>query len=87
MMKARCPICESWMRGPAPTEWPDWPFCSRRCKTIDLGRWLGESYRIASPRLGMTMPEASDPDGFDSEGLDDSAQPAVPSADPDKEAL
>ena len=22
------------------------PFCSRRCKTIDLGRWLDEGYRI-----------------------------------------
>ena len=97
MMKARCPICESWMRGPGPKEWPEWPFCSKRCKTIDLGRWLGESYRIASPSaampmVGMTMPEASDPDrlndtGFDSDGFDDSAQPAAPSADQDKEAL
>lgn len=82
MMKARCPICGSWMRGPGPKEWPEWPFCSRRCKTIDLGRWLGESYRIAAP-----MPEASDPDGFDVDGFDDSAKPAAPSADPDKEAL
>ena len=93
MMKTRCPICGSWMRGPRPKEWPEWPFCSRRCKTIDLGRWLGESYRIASPvsgmtMLGMTMPEASDPDPDNgSDGFDDSAQPAAPSADQDKEAL
>jgi endogenous inhibitor of DNA gyrase (YacG/DUF329 family) len=32
--------------GQSQAEWPDYPFCSRRCKTIDLGRWLGETYRI-----------------------------------------
>ncbi|HID21465.1 MAG TPA: DNA gyrase inhibitor YacG [Planctomycetaceae bacterium] len=25
------------------------PFCSQRCRTIDLGRWLAERYRISSP--------------------------------------
>jgi len=27
-------------------EYPEYPFCSKRCRTIDLGRWLGEGYRI-----------------------------------------
>ena len=27
-------------------EWPAFPFCTPRCKTIDLGRWLGETYSI-----------------------------------------
>lgn len=22
------------------------PFCSQRCRTIDLGAWLGEEYRV-----------------------------------------
>jgi hypothetical protein len=22
------------------------PFCSERCKLIDLGRWLGEKYQV-----------------------------------------
>jgi endogenous inhibitor of DNA gyrase (YacG/DUF329 family) len=26
-----------------------WPFCSKRCKTIDLGQWLGEKYVINGP--------------------------------------
>jgi uncharacterized protein len=30
----------------SPAEWPSFPFCSARCRTIDLGRWLGETYRI-----------------------------------------
>ena len=25
---------------------PAFPFCSDRCRTIDLGNWLGETYRI-----------------------------------------
>jgi endogenous inhibitor of DNA gyrase (YacG/DUF329 family) len=25
------------------------PFCSERCKMIDLGNWLGERYRIPGP--------------------------------------
>jgi endogenous inhibitor of DNA gyrase (YacG/DUF329 family) len=28
------------------TEWPDYPFCSSKCRKIDLGRWLGEKYRV-----------------------------------------
>lgn len=25
------------------------PFCSKRCKSIDLGKWLNEDYRISTP--------------------------------------
>lgn len=45
MKKVCCPICEKKMPGPH-IEWPDYPFCSPRCRKIDLGRWLGESYRV-----------------------------------------
>jgi uncharacterized protein len=33
------------------SEWPDYPFCCRRCRVIDLGRWLGENYRIPTNDL------------------------------------
>ncbi len=46
MNKVRCPICDAAMPG-GQADYPDYPFCSRRCRTIDLGRWLGEGYRIA----------------------------------------
>jgi endogenous inhibitor of DNA gyrase (YacG/DUF329 family) len=36
------------MEGQSPAQWPEFPFCSRRCKTIDLGRWLSEDYRIVA---------------------------------------
>jgi endogenous inhibitor of DNA gyrase (YacG/DUF329 family) len=35
-----CPIC----RKPA-TE-ASKPFCSERCRAVDLNRWLSDSYRI-----------------------------------------
>lgn len=39
----RCPICGK------PTEQHYRPFCSKRCADIDLGRWLGETYRVPGP--------------------------------------
>ncbi|HKB03539.1 MAG TPA: DNA gyrase inhibitor YacG [Gemmataceae bacterium] len=50
----RCPICSKPMPGQA-TEWPDYPFCSAKCRKIDLGRWLGEKYRV--PADDQTKPE------------------------------
>ncbi len=46
----RCPTC----RGPvAPRPGnPAWPFCSERCHLADLGRWMGEAYRIPGERAG-----------------------------------
>jgi len=52
MIRVRCPICERWMEGQSAAEWPEFPFCSRRCKTIDLGRWLGERYRMPAAAEG-----------------------------------
>ena len=46
MIKVRCPICDKPMEGESTANWPQFPFCSPRCQTIDLGRWLGEKYRV-----------------------------------------
>ena len=37
----RCPICEKAFDYDQSTSLP---FCSERCKLIDLGRWLDERY-------------------------------------------
>ena len=43
MTRGRCPTC----RGASVKDGNKvWPFCSTRCHLIDLGRWLGEEYRI-----------------------------------------
>ncbi len=40
-----CSICKKPV-APKP-ENRAFPFCSERCKLIDLGHWLGEDYRVA----------------------------------------
>ncbi len=46
----RCPTCRRELPN-APEKYPHRPFCSSRCKSIDLGRWLDEEYRISSPTV------------------------------------
>jgi hypothetical protein len=46
MIRVRCPVCERSLPGPGRAAWPQFPFCSERCRLIDLGRWLGEEYRL-----------------------------------------
>jgi endogenous inhibitor of DNA gyrase (YacG/DUF329 family) len=60
MIKARCPICEKEMTGQDMADWPEFPFCSHRCRTIDLGRWLGEAYAIACEPAGEGPAEQDD---------------------------
>jgi uncharacterized protein len=60
MNRVRCPICQREMGNAAPQEWPEHPFCSPRCKTIDLGRWLGGQYVIPGSAEEEEVP--SDPD-------------------------
>ena len=43
----RCPICKKNVTEPAdPMQRSHYPFCSERCKLIDLGRWLDGKYQI-----------------------------------------
>jgi uncharacterized protein len=38
-----CPVCDATVSlGATPTA----PFCSERCRLIDLGRWLDEAYAV-----------------------------------------
>ncbi len=41
--KILCPVCKK------ETRWEDnpfRPFCSERCRLVDLGKWASEDYRI-----------------------------------------
>ena len=44
----QCPTCKKLVPEPGPhEELPKFfPFCSDRCKLIDLGRWLDGKYQI-----------------------------------------
>lgn len=44
-VKVHCPICKKGVRS---TD-PDFPFCSERCRTIDLGKWASGGYVVSSP--------------------------------------
>ncbi len=44
-MRIDCPICKRVLAD-APDDHGPRPFCSPRCKLIDLGNWLSEAYRI-----------------------------------------
>lgn len=48
----RCPICKT----PTPRSAPEFPFCSQRCRLLDLGKWASGQYVISSP---MAEPEAA----------------------------
>jgi uncharacterized protein len=43
----RCPTCKKTVE--LATDTPHRPFCSPRCKLVDLGRWLDEDFRISRP--------------------------------------
>jgi len=47
MPMLECPICQRTVTYTSTTEVPFRPFCSKRCKLVDLGRWLSEEYRIS----------------------------------------
>ena len=57
-MRITCPICKTALENVAEDYAPR-PFCSPRCKLVDLGNWLNGSYRI---------PTAEQP-GEDDEGF------------------
>ena len=42
-----CPICKK----PVGITDENVPFCSDRCRTIDLGKWASGEYKISSPIL------------------------------------
>lgn len=55
-MTSACPTCKK----PAAKQGnPRFPFCSERCRLIDLGRWIDEEYRIPTEE-GVPDP---DPNG------------------------
>jgi len=50
-----CPICKKAVTLGD----PDFPFCSERCREIDLGNWATEKYRIPGP---SALPQESEED-------------------------
>lgn len=51
-----CPVCGK------PSERGHRPFCSARCRNIDLGRWLKGGYRIETDEAPEDTPPQPEPD-------------------------
>ncbi|MCA9529842.1 MAG: DNA gyrase inhibitor YacG [Myxococcales bacterium] len=49
MVSTRCPICHAPTDRVADAD--TWPFCSGRCRSVDLGRWLDGGYSLADGAL------------------------------------
>jgi endogenous inhibitor of DNA gyrase (YacG/DUF329 family) len=55
MTEPKCPICSK------PRVAAFQPFCSGRCRDVDLHRWLSESYRIPAGSADETDDEEPPP--------------------------
>jgi endogenous inhibitor of DNA gyrase (YacG/DUF329 family) len=61
-----CPICGREAAPPGTeaarirTANPSFPFCSPRCKMVDLGRWLDGTYAIPGPVIPDGIPPEDD---------------------------
>lgn len=60
-----CPICKKPVR--ARSENPAFPFCTPRCKMVDLGKWVNEEYRMPAEDADDD-PEAPLPSTDDDQG-------------------
>jgi endogenous inhibitor of DNA gyrase (YacG/DUF329 family) len=56
MIQGRCPICGKSHTIQALDDLPTFPFCSDRCRLIDLGRWIDGAYTIPGPEAPPDQP-------------------------------
>ena len=57
-MKFKCPICGKMVKPKTDEKGGFFPFCSERCKLVDLNEWFEEGYTISSP-----VPETDEEEG------------------------
>ncbi|MEW8627842.1 MAG: DNA gyrase inhibitor YacG [Candidatus Thiodiazotropha sp.] len=53
-----CPNCGKSVVWEKASKWK--PFCSERCRLIDLGDWLDENHKISEPLNGQLEEEPFD---------------------------
>jgi uncharacterized protein len=58
-MKHRCPICRKPVDSAVD---PEFPFCSERCRLLDLGNWASEKYVVSEPLFDEQGDEGPEPD-------------------------
>jgi endogenous inhibitor of DNA gyrase (YacG/DUF329 family) len=50
-MPSPCPVCQK------PAQQKTTPFCSERCRTVDLNRWFTGSYAVPAVELDDIDPD------------------------------
>jgi endogenous inhibitor of DNA gyrase (YacG/DUF329 family) len=55
MMLVKCPSCGKSLEWSGANRWR--PFCSERCKLIDLGAWISEQHSIPGEPVPEAQPE------------------------------
>ena len=66
MIRGRCPICGTSYEIPGIDALPSFPFCSDRCRLIDLGRWIDGDYQIPGTTGTAPGPSEAAPGGDES---------------------
>jgi len=61
MRTLSCPIC----RKPVAEDGVEMPFCSARCRLLDLGNWASGKYVISSPVTDTDEDDVGRPDETD----------------------
>ncbi|MFC1763646.1 DNA gyrase inhibitor YacG [Planctomycetota bacterium] len=59
-MSKQCPICRKAIHTPPKEVQTFLPFCSERCKLVDLNAWLDSDYRIPTPLSAEDGPNNAD---------------------------
>lgn len=64
--QVKCPQCKSLSLYSL--ENPFRPFCSERCRTLDIGAWADEAYRVpvtGSSSSSLTVADSENPDEYE----------------------
>jgi len=72
-MESTCPICHKTIKSTSQEKngvEKYFPFCSERCKLIDLGVWLNADYKIISPQKSRENDQDFDISRDDSDNPD-----------------
>ena len=63
MIRGRCPICSKRFEIAIIDDLPSFPFCSARCRLIDLGRWIDGDYKVPGPPASSEPEQTGEDEG------------------------
>jgi endogenous inhibitor of DNA gyrase (YacG/DUF329 family) len=65
MIRGKCPICAKEFEIEKLADLPSFPFCSERCRLVDLGRWIDGAYAIPGTTAPADGADDAQPDTAD----------------------